>query len=307
MPSVDMISRMNNNNEHGNQASDSDSDYGSATSSQILPDITFTPSHLKFLNEQLSKLSAQEVLRWAITTLPGLWQTTAMGLTGMVSLDILSKLNGDGSHPVPLMFIDTLYHFEETLQLADRIRARYPKANLTTYRPRHWKTAAEFEAAKGKKLWEVDETLYDYLVKVEPARRAYQELGIKAVLTGRRRSQGGSRNTTPFIEVDDTGLVKVNPLASWSFADVKNYIAANKVPYNVLLDQGYRSVGDWHSTVPVKEGEDERAGRWKGRDKTECGLHESSKYFQHLAKVQAAKEAKEVAQHLGSTSDAIVA
>lgn len=276
-----------------NNASDSESDYGSATSSQILPEITFTPSHIRFLNDQLSKLTAREVLKWAITTLPGLWQTTAMGLTGMVSLDIISKLNEDGSHPVPLMFIDTLYHFEETLELAERIRSRYPKANLTTYKPAHWKTAAEFEAAKGEKLWESDDTLYDYLVKVEPARRAYQELGVKAVLTGRRRSQGGSRNTTPFIEIDDTGLIKVNPLASWTFVDVKSYIKANNVPYNTLLDKGYRSVGDWHSTEPVAEGEDERAGRWKGQAKTECGLHTNSKYFQHLAKLQAAKEAKD--------------
>lgn len=280
-------------------SSDSDSDYGSATSSQIIPDIVFTPSHVKFLNAQLSKLTAVEVLRWAITTLPGLWQTTAMGLTGMATLDMISKLNTDGSHPVPLLFLDTLYHFEETLQLADRIRARYPKANLTTYYPRHWRTASDFESAKGKKLWETDETLYDYLVKVEPARRAYAELGIKAVLTGRRRSQGGSRNTTPVIEVDETGLVKINPLANWSFKEVQSYIASNQVPYNVLLDQGYRSVGDWHSTEPVAEGEDERAGRWKGREKTECGLHTDSKYFQHLAKLQ--KE-KDLQAKLGITS-----
>ena len=255
-----------------------------------MPEVVFTPAHFKYLNIQLIKISAIEVLRWAITTLPGLWQTTAMGLTGMATLDMISKLNADGSHPVPLLFIDTLYHFEETLDLARRIQARYPKANLTTYRPRHWATAAEFEAAKGKKLWDVDETLYDYLVKVEPARRAYSELGVRAVLTGRRRSQGGSRNTTPVIEVDETGLIKINPLANWSFKDVQSYIDTNKVPYNVLLDQGYRSVGDWHSTEPVAEGEDERAGRWKGRAKTECGLHTDSKYFQHLAKIQKEKE-----------------
>lgn len=300
MPSIDSLRHIADQKD----VSDSDSDYGSATSSQILPDITFTPSHIRFLNEQLSKLTAQEVLKWAITTLPGLWQTTAMGLTGMVSLDIISKLNADGSHPVPLMFIDTLYHFDETLELSERIRSRYPKANLTVYKPAHWNTAAEFEAAKGKELWKKDDNLYDYLVKVEPARRAYQELGVKAVLTGRRRSQGGSRNTTPFIEVDDTGLIKVNPLANWSFADVKTYIKDNNVPYNTLLDKGYRSVGDWHSTEPVAEGEDERTGRWKGQEKTECGLHTHSKYFQHLAKLQAAKEAKEAAAHLSQAVEA---
>ena len=75
------------------------------------------------------------------------------------------------------------------------------------------------------------------------------------------------------VEVDDTGLVKVNPLANWSFAQVEAYVSAHEVPHNELLSLGYRSVGDWHSTQPVQDGEDERAGRWAGRDKTECGLH----------------------------------
>ncbi|ORY74598.1 phosphoadenosine phosphosulfate reductase [Protomyces lactucae-debilis] len=291
MPSIGLLSAKQPSDMSNHTSDTEDSDYGSA-SSQVLPDITFTPSHLHFLNQQLSKLSAQEILKWAITTLPGLWQTTAMGLTGMVSLDIISKMSPDGSHQVPLMFIDTLYHFQETLDLAERIRQKYSGAQFAVYTPRDASTAAEFEAVHGPKLWETNEKLYDYLVKVEPARRAYQELGVKAVLTGRRRSQGGARNTTPIIEVDETGLIKVNPLANWSFGDVQAYIKQHSVPYNVLLDRGYRSVGDWHSTVPVAEGEDERAGRWKGREKTECGLHENSKFFQHLAKMQKAKEAK---------------
>ena len=275
-------------------SSDSDSDYGSASSSQVLlaTEISFTPAHLKYLNTQLSKLSAQDIIRWAVTTLPGLYQTTAMGLTGMVALDMIAKLSPPGEHIVPLMFIDTLYHFQETLDLADRIRARYPKSNLRAFKPKGCETVEDFEQQHGKKLWETDETLYDYLVKVEPARRGYREMGVRAVFTGRRRSQGGERNKTPFIEIDETGLIKINPLANWTFAEVKDYIKLNDVPYNILLDQGYRSVGDWHSTEPVAEGEDERAGRWKGREKTECGLHQNSKYFQHLARMQAEKEAK---------------
>jgi phosphoadenosine phosphosulfate reductase len=119
---------------------------------------------------------------------------------------------------------------------------------------------------------------------VEPARRAYEELGVKAVITGRRRSQGADRSSLPIVEVDSTGLIKVNPLANWSFAETKAYIDANGVPYNALLDRGYRSVGDWHSTKASDgsvrtEGGDvsERAGRWAGRQKTECGLHKD--YF----------------------------
>jgi len=145
--------------------------------------------------------------------------------------------------------------------------------------PAKTETADEFSTTHGSDLWETNEDLYDYLVKVEPAERAYDELRVKAVLTGRRKSQGGARGSLQVLEIEEaSGILKINPLANWSFAQVKAYIDENQVPYNVLLDQGYRSVGDWHSTSPVKEGEDERAGRWKGKQKTECGLHEHSRF-----------------------------
>jgi phosphoadenosine phosphosulfate reductase len=116
------------------------------------------------------------------------------------------------------------------------------------------------------------------IVQVEPARRAYTELDVKAVITGRRASQGGARTSLQPLEVDETGLLKLNPFFAWTFDLVDWYIKSNKVPHNKLLEQGYRSVGDWHSTAKSGEGEvGERAGRWAGREKTECGLHED--YF----------------------------
>src|ERR1700722_11692170 len=121
--------------------------------------------------------------------------------------------------------------------------------------------------------------------KTEPACRAYEDLGVKAVITGRRATQGGDRATLQPLEVDSTGLLKVNPLFAWDFNQVQSYITTNHVPHNKLLDQGYRSVGDWHSTVKVGKGESERAGRWAGTAKTECGLHKD--YF--LMKTRARK------------------
>lgn len=101
---------------------------------------------------------------------------------------------------------------------------------------------------------------------------------MKAVITGRRATQGGDRSSLKPLEIDETGLVKVNPLFRWSFKDVKAYIDAHDVPYNPLLDLGYKSVGDWHSTAIPLDGQDERAGRWAGnKAKTECGLHKD--YF----------------------------
>lgn len=99
------------------------------------------------------------------------------------------------------------------------------------------------------------------------------------MITGRRRSQGADRAALQPLELDSTGLIKVNPLCRWSFEDVKDYIDMAGVPYNALLDQGYKSVGDWHSTQVPKDGEDERGGRWANKNgtKTECGLHKD--YF----------------------------
>jgi phosphoadenosine phosphosulfate reductase len=114
--------------------------------------------------------------------------------------------------------------------------------------------------------------------KVEPAQRAYKELGVKSVITGRRSSQGAARSALQPLEIDSTGLYKLNPFVSWSFTQVKAYIDENNVPRNALLEQGYKSIGDWHSTEKSGEGDaGERAGRWKGKNKTECGLHKD--YF----------------------------
>lgn len=284
-----------------------DSGYSSTSSSDTeFSEVFFTKKHIQFLNRQLQFLEPQDILRWCITSLPQLFQTTAFGLTGLATLDMLSKLNVPRPQMVDLIFIDTLHHFSETLDLVDRVRARYPLVNLHVIKPLGSETADEFALKHGDRLWETNDSRYDYLVKVEPAQRAYRELDVHAVLTGRRRSQGGKRGDLPIIEVDEAGLVKINPLANWTFQQVKDYIKEHDVPYNALLDRGYKSVGDWHSTQPVAEGEDERSGRWKGQQKTECGIHNPrSKYAQFLLEqkrreIEAAKERESVDQQLGA-------
>lgn len=234
--------------------------------------------------------------------MPSLYQTTAFGLTGLVTLDMLSKLSGPIKPQVDLIFLDTLYHFDETINLVDRVRKRYPQFNLHVYRPQGVETAEEFVAKYGDQLWEMNDELYDWVAKVEPAQRAYAELQVKAVLTGRRKSQGGKRGDLDIIEVDEAGLIKINPLANWSFKQVKEYIDKHNVPYNELLDRGYKSVGDWHSTQPVVEGEDERAGRWKGRAKTECGIHNKrSRYAQFLMEQEAKKKEEALSRAFETT------
>ncbi|KAG0169084.1 hypothetical protein DFQ28_006985 [Apophysomyces sp. BC1034] len=262
-----------------------------STSLSIRSASDLTPEVLAHINDRLSTLSAREVLEWAIDNLPNLYQTTAFGLTGLVAMDLINKISIDRrqSHIVPLIFLDTLYHFEETLNLAHQCQDMY-EVPLKVYKPVDCNSSAEFEEEHGSKLWETNEDMYDYLVKVEPARRAYHDLQVRSVITGRRRTQK-DRESVAVLEVDSTGLIKLNPLASWDFQQVWTYIRANEVPYNALIDQGYRSIGDWHSTRKPSPDGDERSGRWSGTQKSECGLHKD--YFKMRAAFMTAKRQKE--------------
>ncbi|KAJ5153433.1 Phosphoadenosine phosphosulfate reductase [Penicillium canariense] len=291
--------------ENGIDSRDTNTESGyvsSGSSEDYTPEIVFTKPHLQFLNRQLQFLEPQDILRWCITSLPHLFQTTAFGLTGLVTLDMLSKLEVPRPQMVDLIFLDTLHHFPETLALVDRVRKRYPHNNVHVYKPLGADSAAEFESKYGPRLWEMDDQLYDWVAKVEPAQRAYREMNVHAVLTGRRRSQGGKRGDLDVIEVDEAGLIKINPMANWSFDQVKQYVKEHNVPYNELLDRGYKSVGDWHSTQPVADNEDERSGRWKGQQKTECGIHNPrSKYAQYLMEMERKRQEEALTQALQSS------
>lgn len=287
-------------------AGDLDSGYASATSSTMtLPAITLTPYHLKWLNARMENMHPQDILRFCKIMFPNLYQSTAFGLTGLATLDMLSKLEKEDARPVDIIFLDTLYHFQETLDLVDRVRARYPSTKIHIFKPDGCNTAAEFESVYGEQMWEVASEMYDWYAKVEPQQRAYTTLGVAAVLTGRRRSQGGVRDQIPVIEVDEErGVVKINPLVNWSFSQVQSYIKEHDVPYNALLDRGYKSIGDWHSTSPVAAGEDERAGRWKGQQKTECGIHnKKSRYAQFLEDMARKQKEEQVSKAFGENRE----
>lgn len=122
----------------------------------------FAPEQLEEINAHLITLSPQDILRWAIENLPSLYQSTAFGLTGLAATDMLSKLT---PNPPPLIFIDTLYHFPETLALKDEVEKRYGHP-VTVFKPKDCETAADFEAKYGERAWETSDVLYDYFVKV---------------------------------------------------------------------------------------------------------------------------------------------
>ena len=187
---------------------------------------------------------------------------SAFGPTSLVLIHLLSELE----LRIPVLFIDTLHHFPETLELAERVRERYD-LDLRVFRPAA--TRAEFEARHGARLWQRDLDLYQRVTKVEPFQRATAD--FDGWFTGRRREQSETRARLPIVEAGEK--VKINPRAGWSKGRVWGVILENEIPYNPLHDRGYPSIGDEPLTTPVGGGEPERAGRWRGSARTECGIH----------------------------------
>ncbi|MEM9007299.1 MAG: phosphoadenosine phosphosulfate reductase [Cyanobacteria bacterium P01_F01_bin.86] len=222
------------------------------------------------LNREFETATPQEILSWAIATFPtGLIQTSAFSM--LVTVDMLYRdLKPQPS--IPVLFLDTLHHFPETLQTVDRTVVRYG-LDLHIYRAEGIASREDFVARYGDELWRRDVNQFHYLTKVEPLQRALEDLQVKAWITGRRRDQSTSRQQMPILESDSEGRIKINPLANWTRKDIWNYTYKHDVPYNPLLDQGYTSIGDEPLTTPVAAGEHERAGRWRGTVKTECGIH----------------------------------
>lgn len=170
---------------------------------------------------------------------------------------------------VPVIFLDTGYHFAETIGTREAIKSRY-NIRLLNVTPAH--TVAEQDELMGADLFARDPNECCRLRKVVPLAEALR--GYSAWVTGLRRVEAPSRASAPLISFDESfHLVKVNPLAAWTDQDVQDYIERNNVSVNPLVDEGYTSIGCAPCTVKPAAGADPRSGRWQGRAKTECGLH----------------------------------
>jgi len=226
----------------------------------------FGPQRMAEASRQLEKASPQEILTWATDTFfPRLTMATAFGAEGCCLLHMLAQVEPH----VRVFNLDTGYQFAETLALRERIRERYG-IEVEMVRPEQ--NVAEYEAAHGGPLYAIrpDQCCHDR--KIVPLRRAVA--GYDAWISAIRGDQTSDRAAAGVVQWDTKfNLVKVNPLLSWTRKDVWGFINRHDIPYNPLHDQGYPSIGCWPCTRPVKDGEDERAGRWSGTDKKECGLH----------------------------------
>ena len=228
--------------------------------------------NLDELNEKFETAHPSDILAWAIANIPsGLVQASAFNVDDIAITDLLYRQLKPAT-PVPVLFLDTLHHFPETLETVAKVKNTYG-LNLQIYKIPGVMTREDFETEYGKALWETDVREFHRLTKIEPLHRGLAELDAQAWITGRRRDQAMTRTRLEIFEFDAQKRLKINPIATWTRKDTWDYVAEHGVIYNPLHDRGYPSIGDEPLTTPVAEGEDERAGRWHGMGKTECGIH----------------------------------
>ena len=225
----------------------------------------------KTLSDSFEAKSPQDVLAYAIETYhPKIVLACSFGAEDVVLVDMVHRINPS----VSMFYLDTDFLFPETYATRDRVIEQYGLKPTQVLQVKSLLEPQKQAASYGDALWTSNPDQCCQLRKVEPLTRVLQ--GYDAWITGIRRDQAPSRADAGLIEWDQKfRLVKVNPLARWSWTDVWTYIKIYEVPYNPLHDQNYPSIGCTHCTKPVMPGQDLRSGRWQGSAKTECGLHKS--------------------------------
>ncbi|ALE81199.1 phosphoadenylyl-sulfate reductase [Pseudonocardia alni] len=209
--------------------------------------------------------TAEQLLDWAAETF-GDRLIVASNMQDAVLVDLAQRARPD----VDVLFLETGYHFAETIGTRDAVDAVYPRLRIVNAQAEQ--SVAEQDAEYGKDLFAREPDRCCALRKVVPLERTLS--GYDAWVTGVRRVEAPTRANTPLVTYDEKfGLVKINPIAAWSDEDMDAYIAEHGILVNPLVDAGYPSIGCAPCTAKPKPGEDPRSGRWAGRAKTECGLH----------------------------------
>ena len=217
------------------------------------------------LSEEFETRTPQEILTWAIDRF---WPQIAMSCSfqtqSMPLLHMATRIRRD----LLIFFLDTGYHFWDTLIFREQVASGWKLNVLDLYRDPRWN---HFAQQVSRSLPIEDPDLCCYLNKVQPMQRALGDM--KAWISGIRRDQTATRAHARILELQPDGLLKVNPLLNWTKADVEFYIKEHHLPVHPMLTKGYRSIGCAPCTLAIGLNEDERSGRWVGRGKTECGLH----------------------------------
>jgi len=219
-------------------------------------------------SQRLESATPQEILQYAIDRFaPRFTMATAFGPEGMTLIHMLAELDPK----TPIFNLDTGYQFAETLQLRETVKERYG-IEIELKKPDT--TVEQYEAINGGPVYKTDPNRCCFDRKLRVLHEAAK--GMHAWASAIRRDQSTDRARVPIVGWDNKfQLVKISPLANWTKKEVWKLIADQKIPYNPLHDKGFPSVGCWPCTRSISMGEDERAGRWSGFEKKECGLHTS--------------------------------
>jgi phosphoadenosine phosphosulfate reductase len=217
--------------------------------------VDHTDDELAELSREFERWPASKIIRWAVDSF-GHHLAMSASMTDAVLIDLATKVDP----AIEVIFIDTGYHFPETLATVEEVRRHYG-LNLRMMTV----------ARQDEELWEADPENCCSAVKVGQLDRALASKD--AWMSGLRRDEASTRGRTPIVARDLRGLVKINPIALWTDDDVEAYITEHDIIVNPLTRQGYPSIGCMPCTTPVAPGEDPRAGRWRDSGKTECGLH----------------------------------
>ncbi len=217
------------------------------------------------LNARYGDLAARDAIALAVGDLyrRRVALVSSFGADSAVLLHLLAEVD----RSVPVIFLDTGRLFAETLEYRTRLTARLGLTDVRSVAPDPERLLA---ADRHRALWMTDPDLCCHIRKTEPLQRALA--GFDAWFTGRKRFQNAARARLRLFEPDG-GRIKINPLATWSAGDLEAYVRAHALPEHPLVARGYPSIGCVPCTSRVAPGEDIRAGRWRGRDKTECGIH----------------------------------
>lgn len=214
---------------------------------------------------EMERWTPHQIIAWAVEGLGDeVAMTSSFQQQSLPLLHIVSLI----APQLKIYFLDTGYHFPETLTFKEQI-TRLFKLNIIDVRSRT--SREEQEAQYGTNLPQTNPDLCCYLNKVQPLQETMSL--CRAWITGIRRDQSESRAGAQIVDIREDGLIKINPMLNWTRADVQRYIEFHRLPTHPLLEQGYKSIGCEPCTSPIVEGEDERAGRWRGKGKVECGLH----------------------------------
>jgi phosphoadenosine phosphosulfate reductase len=217
------------------------------------------------LSTEFETKPPQEIIMWAVNHF---WPEVAMSSSFQTQSMPLLHMVTSLKRGIPVFFIDTGYHFWETLMFREKIASEWQINVIDLYRDSRWDV---FAKQNTRSLPIADPNLCCYLHKVQPMQKALKD--IKAWISGIRRDQTAVRANAKILELQEDGLLKINPLLNWTKADIKKYMEENHLPAHPLYEKGYRSVGCAPCTVAIGINDDERAGRWAGRGKVECGLH----------------------------------